>query len=285
MATRRLVNIATELNVATTTVVEYLSNNGFEIENKPTAKVSDDMYAALLKQFSGSLAVKEQADKLSLGRHAKEGEKVVKPAETPAPKKAPVEPAPVKAEPTNGTPAEQPVAPPPPPPKEEKAPESTEAPATAESAPEQPEAPAKGEDMMRAETPQLKGLKILGKIDATRLEKPKAKKPETEGEKASTATRDDSDDKTRRRRKRRKITQADVQRGDDRSKGKKGVKKDDSREVSQKEIEEQIRMTMARLTGGGKNKRQKIRRESRDKKAEKLELLEQDGINKAIELT
>ena len=57
---QRLVKIAKELNVGTSTIVEYLSNNGFEIENKPTAKVEDDMYALLLKEFSNSMEEKEK---------------------------------------------------------------------------------------------------------------------------------------------------------------------------------------------------------------------------------
>ncbi|HLF62755.1 MAG TPA: translation initiation factor IF-2 [Saprospiraceae bacterium] len=293
MAVRRLVNIATELNVATTTVVEYLSTNGFDIENKPTAKISDDMYAALLKQFSGSIAVKEQADKLSLGRHAKEGDqKGAKPGahvETAIPKKALIDlTAPsAKPEPENGVPVAKPASDK----TDGKKHAVTEIPVAEPPVQEPPPAeptPPPQEELLRAETPQLKGLKILGKIDATRLEKPKAKKQEVEereDKKGQPASSADSADKKRRRRKRRKITQADVQK-DDKSKGlRKGVKKDESREVSQKEIEEQIRVTMARLTGTGKNKRQKIRRESRDKKHEKAELLEAEGENLALELT
>ena len=64
---KRLVKIAKELNVGTSTIVEFLQNNGFEIDNKPTSKVSDDMYEALLEEFSNSIAVKEEADKLIIG--------------------------------------------------------------------------------------------------------------------------------------------------------------------------------------------------------------------------
>ena len=63
----RLVKIAKELNVGTATIVEFLGENGFEIENKPTSKVSDEMYEALLKKYSNSMAVKEQADQLIIG--------------------------------------------------------------------------------------------------------------------------------------------------------------------------------------------------------------------------
>ena len=46
---QRLIKIAKELNVGTGTIVEHLSKKGFDIENKPTAKVTDEMYAELLK--------------------------------------------------------------------------------------------------------------------------------------------------------------------------------------------------------------------------------------------
>ena len=36
---KRLVKVAKELNVGTSTIVEYLNNNGFEVSNKPTAKI------------------------------------------------------------------------------------------------------------------------------------------------------------------------------------------------------------------------------------------------------
>ena len=41
---KRLIKIAKELNVGTSTIVDFLNENGFEIDNKPTSKVSDDMY-------------------------------------------------------------------------------------------------------------------------------------------------------------------------------------------------------------------------------------------------
>jgi len=44
---RRLFKIAKELNVGTVTIVEYLNGNGFAIENKPTSKVTDEMYDSI----------------------------------------------------------------------------------------------------------------------------------------------------------------------------------------------------------------------------------------------
>ena len=51
---KRLVKVASELNVGIGTIVEHLNANGFSIENKPTAKVTDDMYANCLLYTSPS---------------------------------------------------------------------------------------------------------------------------------------------------------------------------------------------------------------------------------------
>ena len=69
---QRLVKIAKELNVGTSTIVEYLAKGGHVIENKPTAKVSDDMYELLLKEFSNSMAVKEKANSIVIGTRKEE---------------------------------------------------------------------------------------------------------------------------------------------------------------------------------------------------------------------
>ncbi len=64
---KRLVKIAKELNVSITTIVEFLHKNGYEIENKPTAWISDDMHTILLKEFQKSMDIREQADQLVIG--------------------------------------------------------------------------------------------------------------------------------------------------------------------------------------------------------------------------
>lgn len=50
--TLRLVKVAKELNVGTTTLVDFLVNRGFEIQDKPSAKITDEMYNILLEEFS-----------------------------------------------------------------------------------------------------------------------------------------------------------------------------------------------------------------------------------------
>lgn len=64
---KRLVKVAKELNVGTKTIVDFLNDNGFSVSNKPTAKISDEMYDALAKNFQSSIAIKEKANQITIG--------------------------------------------------------------------------------------------------------------------------------------------------------------------------------------------------------------------------
>ena len=86
---QRLVKVAKELNVGTDSIVEYLSKKGFVIEAKPTSMISDEMHNLLLQEFSGNIAIKEQADSMVIG---------TRPAVKPAEVIAPVVPEPPKKE-------------------------------------------------------------------------------------------------------------------------------------------------------------------------------------------
>jgi len=57
-----------ELNVGIATAVEFLGKKGFSVENKPTTKLSRDMYNALLKEFQGDKIVKEEANQIVIGK-------------------------------------------------------------------------------------------------------------------------------------------------------------------------------------------------------------------------
>ncbi|MBK6782798.1 MAG: hypothetical protein IPG79_02885 [Saprospiraceae bacterium] len=130
----RLVKIAKELNVGLGTIVDFLNSKGFAIENKPTSLVSDEMHDALLKEFSSSMAEKEKADQIIIGRmYSKEEQK-------------PEAPKPLFSIPKLsdlGKPAEPEV-------------------------PAEPENPA--EEIFSPQKPELNKLKVVGKID---LDKPK----------------------------------------------------------------------------------------------------------------
>lgn len=289
---KRLVKIAKELNVGTSTIVEYLENNGFVVENKPTAKIADDMYALLLKEFSNSMEEKEKADRLVIGTRLPQEEEVKTPPKAPAPpiekipepvKIVPEEPkieekkevekeAVVKVEkPKIGLKVVDKINLTKPAPKKKAVPKAKPV-ADKEETP----SPAQPEEVVRAKTPQLQGLKIMGKIDASKLaEKPKKEK-ETKPAQAKT------DNKPKRKRKRKKIT-PDNYRGNQQNRGKKRT--DEVKQVSAKEIEEKIKATMARISGGKSNKRQKIRRDNRDVKREKQEMAEAIADDAKIQLT
>ena len=379
---QRLVKVAKELNVGTTTIVEFLTKVGHEIDNKPTAKISDEMYDELLKEFRNSAAIKEKADQLVIGTRStpKKEEAPKKEISFSPPPSAPTPPppAPVKEEVVpepvveetpvveeipvvEETPVIEEISIPDPvvedpvvesteapviekekpavkevaaettspkigltikgkidlnkkkpkakpkPKKEEKKESITappevvtnktpvpETPAPEESVkaeavkdePASTEAPAKpGETMMRAKTPQLKGLKILGKIDADKLKPAKKKKTV-------------KTDATKKRRK-RKVTQVVVNNnnrppqrqgsrpgGNNRSNNanRRGGR-NEVKEVSQKEIDEKIKQTMARISGGGKNKRSKIRRDNRERMREKQENIESEKETGKLQLT
>ncbi len=375
MATR-LVKIASELNVGTSTIVEYLNSHGFEIEDKPSAKVTDEMHEVLVKEFQKDRVIKEQADQLIFGTRPattqrKDAPVKEKPASTgtkekeevatlevkkeePAPvverprllqsrlkvigkidldkQNNPVKPAELETPPPPPIvepPVEQPTAPPTPvveevlaketqktTPAKPAAPEPTKPPGadTVPPAPETaPEAVAPISNVFRAEAPELRGLKILGKIDTDKFKKPKKKKekektkpaaPAADANKPKPATTtaapdngaSDADKKKRRRKRKKITTQTEGKKpetGGNQSQGQQrrsndqqprgGEQKDDA--ILQREIEEKIKATMARLSGGGKKKRQKMRRDNRERIRERQEQLEQEGQSDKIQVT
>ncbi len=75
-----------ELNVGIATAVEFLEKKGFSVENKPTTKLSKDMYDALLKEFQGDKIVKEEANQIVIGKIRRDEPDVIEKA-AEAPKK------------------------------------------------------------------------------------------------------------------------------------------------------------------------------------------------------
>ncbi len=358
-----LFKIAKEFNVATTTIVDFLTSKGYSIENKPNAKLSDEMYEQLSKEYRGSADIKKNADQMQIGTSYKKPEEkpiipkiIVKPVVIEIPKPEPVQPK-IEEVPEVAPPpiveevVESPIiqeeelivakadAPKlkvlgkidltPKPKKETKKPEvkveevKEEKPKKAkESIKEKPiEAPIAevlppvGEkeadvpeiDEYRAKTPQLAGLKILGKIDTEKFnpspkgkkEAPKpadnkkvgaggpGKRPAAPGGGAksdSVPPAGAAAEAAKRKRKRKKITAENTNKPAP-STGSNVRPKDEVKEVSQKEIDDKLKATLARLNSGGKNKRQKIRRDSREVKREKAELANSGDPDLKLKLT
>ncbi|WP_199139974.1 translation initiation factor IF-2 [Pedobacter sp. ASV12] len=63
-----LFKAAKELNIGIATAVDFLGKKGFAVENKPTTKLSKDMYDTLLKEFQGDKIVKEEANQIVIGK-------------------------------------------------------------------------------------------------------------------------------------------------------------------------------------------------------------------------
>ena len=335
---KRLIKIAKELNVGTSTIVDFLNENGFEIDNKPTSKVSDDMYDTLLKEFSTSMAVKEKADQLIIGTRQEEKAPVpVAPTPTPAPTPAPVSKEEETPEPKPEE-VPEPVLPPEPKvkevkedevirakvekkelkvvgkidleatkpkPKPKKKKEATERVPDVEPVQKAPPpAPIKEkekqakpapveQEMVRAKTPQLQGLKIQGKIDIAKFDKPEKKKDDKAAtgkpNKGQNQQGQNKQGQNKRKRTRKKVTaQSFLKRNRDNRGGNKGGnrKQDEIKTVSKKEIEEKIKATMARISGGGgKKTRQKIRRDNRADKREKQEAQELAKVDTKLKVT
>ena len=63
-----LLKAAKELNIGIGTAVEFLGKKGFEVEAKPTTKLSADMYNVLLREFQGDKIAKDEAKQIVIGK-------------------------------------------------------------------------------------------------------------------------------------------------------------------------------------------------------------------------
>ncbi len=163
MAEIRLIKAATELNIGISNIVDFLNEKGFDIQNKPTTKITSEMYDLLVENFSDSKADKEEATKILKQRKDKREVPVLpskdlksKADEKVEPKEEVKTPEPIKVE----TPAEPVV--------------ETKAPQVVENTPA--EVPAI--ETPAVEIPEVKtvGPKVVGKVDLT----PKKKAPKVE---------------------------------------------------------------------------------------------------------
>lgn len=87
MAKTKISKVAKDINVAVPTVVEFLRKKGITVEDNPNARIDDDVYDLLVKEYAPDKAVKNQAAQV-LSERQKEK---VKPANP--------EPAEIKSEP------------------------------------------------------------------------------------------------------------------------------------------------------------------------------------------
>ena len=329
----RLSQVSRKLNIGKNTIIEFLTANGFEVEDNPNYKISAEQLALLNKEFADSALDKEEASAMTIGakysdnividtgqnkKKAKESEveefliksshisKEEPVTDTPKlkglnilgkidlegkeeKKEKPEEEKEIEAEEKKPEP-QKPVAP-----EVEKEAPSEEKPvgetiekpveeagvdttATAETAiPETEEKEPRGteestEEVIEAKAEQLKGLKVVGKIDLPKEEHKKTAKP--------VASSDE------RKRKRKRI---DTQKQKSRQKGRNERKARQKKvEPSEKEIQETIKSTLAKLSAskGSGVSRAKYKREKRSEKerAREKEVLAEQEESKILKV-
>ena len=286
-ATIRLNKVLREFNISLDRAVDFLSSKGYDVEARPTTKISNEVYQVLQEEFqtdkSKKVASKEvgeekrkekeairlqQEQELEEKRLERErraqpevvkakvelaGPKTVGKIDLDAPKKEPEpepEPEPVKKE-------EKPVA------------------EVKEEAPAKPEVAEP--EKLKTEYQKLSGPKIKDKIDLSKFEKPKKKKKEE--------TADEGAD--RKRRRRRIVSKTDPGKG--RGPGRKGQRSATMKvEPTEEEVQKQVRETLEKLQGKSKKgKGAKYRRDKRDLHRQQTEqdLAQQELESKILKVT
>ncbi|MBK9192388.1 MAG: translation initiation factor IF-2 [Crocinitomicaceae bacterium] len=302
---KRLNKAAKEYNVSIATIVEYLGTKNIKIDSNPNTKIADDVLAVLDEQFADDKTAKQASENVSIAREKRESlslkdikkeknsdepeeeeEEEPKPKRTKTAEKKVVEPEPVekvkqevekpkvavvgkidldtlnqKTRPDKKkkeveVKAEEPVAK-----KVVDVPQETK-----------PVVPEPIETI-KAKTEKLTGPTVVGRIVL-----PVAKEKSSE-------SLSEADKKKRKRIKKVNIEKqaaaTDVSR---KGAGNKNKPRTDKPQVTEEEIQKEIKETLARLQGGGgKSKGSKIRREKRELFAQKREAeLEREEQEKGI---
>ena len=260
----RLGKAAGELNVGISTLVEFLSNNGVNIETNPNTKLTPDQYEMLRTEFAADQTLKEQSKLSTVATEKRETISLRDEKEAPKDeekkeekKEETVEESPqiqvktvgkidldsinTKTRPEKKAESF----------KEEEKAEITNAeeePKKEEEAPKKEEEVQNETETIRAETQKLSGPNVVGKIELP-VEKPNTDKSE--------------------KRKRKRIRKVDIdkqaaQQGKGPKQGNKPARAEKP-EITEKDIQKEIKETLARLSGkGGKSKGAKNRRAKRE---------------------
>ncbi|MGF7140894.1 translation initiation factor IF-2 [Roseimarinus sediminis] len=67
--TKRLGKVAREFNVGISTIVEFLHKKGHQVDSNPNAKINDEAYGLLQKEYSSDISLKKESEKLNLRAH------------------------------------------------------------------------------------------------------------------------------------------------------------------------------------------------------------------------
>ncbi len=173
----RLLAAAKEFNIGQETLIEFLSGKGFsKDELKPSSKLSEDMYRALQTEFQGDKAAKQKSDQVDLPKGSagdakkkkEEEEPVSKKEEKPAQMAPPATEWPV-VEPEPAPQVTETVIPEPEPVVIAEIPTPVAETPAAEVIPVA-EAPAEAKEILKVDTPEIEGPKVVGNIDLSAID-------------------------------------------------------------------------------------------------------------------
>ena len=326
----KISKVIKDLNVGRQTIADFLLKKGIEIDDNINARIQDEVYEMLVKEFKPDMDLKNKSEKMANERqkekakYSKAESREIKteiPGQKPtflgkidldsAGKPKPVakpEPAPAKPA-EKPTPAEVPAQPvkeaepvvepqPEPEPVVEPKPEPAKVdPAPVQAPAEEPAQPAeqpKEEDEVYKPVSQTVGgpqLKVVGKIELSSLNQQTRPRKKTKEEKRNERiAKAQAEGAGKRKRKRIGKEKVDIEtagnqstsvsaagkgRGKDdqgkRSKDKKGNRKPLRPEVSEEDVQRQMKETLARLTAkSGKKAAANRRRERREEHREEI---------------
>ena len=314
--------VIADLNVGRQTIEEFLHKKGIEIGASINARIPDDVYEMLVKEFKPDMDLKNKSDKIANERQKekakhsapKESREIKTEVSVPKPKilgkidldasgkpkAAQPKPEPEQKKPVEEKvetkPAEQPAVEPAvdqkPEPQVEKQTEVTEPSAPAADEVTAPEAEVKkeeqaDEEVFKSVSQTVAGpqLKVVGKVDLTSINqqtRPRKKsKEEKRNERIAKAQAESAGKKKRKRIGKEKIdiesagnqpaSQPGKGRGGKDEGGKRGKDKKSNRrplrpEVSEEDVQRQMKETLARLTAKSNKKAAAARR--REKREE-----------------
>ena len=279
----RLGKAAGELNVGLPTIIEFLNSKGITIDTNPNTKLDKEHYALLCDEFAADQDLKEKSKSVLTSREKRESlsiedskkEEVPEVKEEPqlnveeikrqvAEEEAPAKPEaglkvvgnidlnalkPKKKEPEAATPKEE---------KKEEAPKQEEKKEEPKLEEKKEDVPEEKEEIetIKIERKKITGPTVLGKI-------------ELPVEKQRTSSNSRSDNANKRKRKRIKKVENPTQ-GSKGGNPKFQSNKPQKAEISEKDIQKEIKETLARLSSkGGKSKASKNRRQKRDSVAQR----------------
>lgn len=266
---KRLSKVAREFNIGTQTIVEFLASKGIEVESSPNTKIDSETYAILRNEFQSEKSAKEESQLVSIGTEketitldseesaaveAKNKTEEYIEVEVPKEKedikvlgKINLDDLNLKTRPNKKEKTEEPT---------EESTDSTEEKKVAE------EKPAKQPESHETKVEKIEGPKVLGKIELP-VEKKKTPVASSSGETAG--------NKKKRKRISRKVD-FEAGKGNKTSRGAGKTGRVEKRpELTEQEIQDQIKETLAKLTGGGKSKGAKYRKEKRLAASEQIQ--------------